>query len=79
MLKYLTVPLSLENCPKRSRTYPLTQSDLTLGDFPVIAGVPSAQGFLFRRSTQLTTNVLINVRQKNDVAEAAYHLTAVLR
>lgn len=62
MLRYLTVPLSFEDRPKRARTYPLTQSDLTLWDFPVIAGVPSAQGFLFHRLTRLTTNVLINVR-----------------
>lgn len=61
MLNYLTMPLSLEDCPKRPRTYPLTKSDLTLWDFPVIAGVPSAQGFLFHRLTQLTT-VLIYVR-----------------
>lgn len=67
--KYLTVPFSLEDRPKRPRTYPLTQSDLTLWDFPVIAGVPSAQGFLFHRLTQLMTSVFINVRQKNDIAD----------
>lgn len=46
----LTMPLSLEDSPKGSRAYPLTQSDLSFGDFPVVAGVPSPQGFLLHRT-----------------------------
>lgn len=46
----LTMPFSLEDSSKGSRTYPLTQSDLTLRDFPVVTGVPSPQGFLLHRT-----------------------------
>lgn len=42
---HITVPLSLEDSSKRSRAYPLTQSNLTFRDFPVITGVPPPQGF----------------------------------
>lgn len=76
--KSLTVPLSLEDSSKRPRTYPLTQSDLTLWDFPVITGVPSAQGFLFQRFTQLTQSSSLLSDKETVPPTAAYHLTAVL-
>ena len=41
-----TVPLPLEDRSKGAGAYPLTQGDLALRDLPVVAGVPSTQGFL---------------------------------
>lgn len=40
------MPLSLVDGSKGAWPYALAQSDLALGDFPVIARVPPAQGFL---------------------------------
>lgn len=73
----LTMPLSLEDGSKRSRAYPLPQSDLTLRYFPVITGVPPPQGFLFN-STHLA-QIHIIAWQKNTIQTISHHLIAVLR
>lgn len=73
----LTVPLSLEDSSKRSRAYPLTQSNLTFRDFPVITGVPPPQGFLSYRTLDQHEHTMRRITTLAS-ADATHHLIAVL-
>lgn len=57
-----TMPLSLEDGSKGARADPLTQSDLTLGDLPVVTGVSSAQSFLSDRTHSQCTRTRTNTQ-----------------
>ena len=52
MISGRTVPLPLVDGSKGPGSYPLAQCDLPLGDLPVIARVPAAQGFLGRKEEE---------------------------
>lgn len=75
----LTMPFSLEDGSKGSRTYPLTQSDLTLRDFPVVTGVPSPQGFLFTGHSVSTITQTMTFRKMPSSVSTSHHFIAVLR
>lgn len=68
------MPLPLEDRSEGPGADPLTQGDLTLGDLPVVTGVPPPQGFLFHRTHSQQVNT-----QRGEEEELSRSLTILLR
>ena len=73
------MPLPLVDGSKGAGAYPLPQSDLTLGDLPVVAGVPPPQSFLFHRAlSQHKHTHTTNGIKPSLSSTAPHHFIAVL-